>query len=63
MLSKEQLATAAVVAGRAMVRMAEEYGIDSKPTQQAAQLAARALTDAETAGCTAADYAHARRTH
>ncbi|MEV5441431.1 hypothetical protein AB0N23_02605 [Streptomyces sp. NPDC052644] len=63
MLSKKQLATAAVVAGRAMVRMAEEYGIDSKPARQAAQLADRALTDAENAGCTAADYARARRTH
>ncbi|GGQ12552.1 hypothetical protein [Streptomyces roseolilacinus] len=63
MLSKEQLATAAVVTGRAMVRMAEEHGIDSKPAQQAAQLAARALTDAEKAGCTVDDYARARRTH
>lgn len=62
MLSKEQLATAAVVAGRAMVRMAEEYGIDSKPAQQAAQLANRAADAAEAAGCTADDYARARRT-
>ncbi|MFI2225434.1 MULTISPECIES: hypothetical protein [Streptomyces] len=63
MPSKEQLATAAVVTGRAMVHMAEEHGIDSEPAQQAAALAARALTDAEKAGCTAADYARVRRTH
>ncbi|CAL9294167.1 hypothetical protein [Streptomyces sp. SudanB25_2051] len=63
MPSKEQLATAAVVAGRAMVRTAEEHGIDSDAAQRAAALAARALTAAENAGCTIDDYARARHAH
>ncbi|URN16119.1 MULTISPECIES: hypothetical protein [Streptomyces] len=62
MPSKEQLATAAVVACRAMVRAGEEYGIESAAAQQAAQLANRALTAAEDAGCTRVDYEAARAT-
>ncbi|MCP9945420.1 hypothetical protein LUX12_12460 [Streptomyces somaliensis] len=62
MPSKEQFAAAAVATGRAMVHAAKKYGVDSEMAKQAARLADRALTDAEAAGCTAADYARARRT-
>ncbi|WP_411574143.1 hypothetical protein [Streptomyces fradiae] len=62
MTRKERLAAAAVRAGRDMVRAAAEHGIDSATTRLAAAVADRATTAAEAAGCTAADYAHARRT-
>lgn len=57
---KEQLAAAAVRAGHDMVRAAAEHGIDSDAAATAARVADRALTDAETVGCTADDYAAAR---
>ncbi len=61
--TREQFAVAAVRAGREMVRAAAAFGVDSAPARQAAQRAQRALDAAESAGCTRADYARARRTH
>ncbi|MFI2227090.1 hypothetical protein [Streptomyces fradiae] len=62
MTRKQQLAAAAVRAGRDMVRAAAKHGIDSGAARQAAAVADRATTAAEAAGCTAADYDRARRT-
>ncbi|GGQ12337.1 hypothetical protein [Streptomyces roseolilacinus] len=63
MTRKQQLAALAVRAGQDMVRLGAEHGIGSDVARQAAQLADRAAAAAEAAGCTAADYDHARRTH
>lgn len=60
---QQKLAAEAVRAGQAMVRAAAEHGIHSAAARLAAAVADRATTAAEQAGCTAADYAHARRTH
>ncbi|WP_411574171.1 hypothetical protein [Streptomyces fradiae] len=62
MPSKQHLAALAVAAGRDMVRVAAEHGIGSAAARLAAAVADRAARAAEQAGCTAADYAHARRT-
>ncbi|WP_228982464.1 hypothetical protein [Streptomyces sp. DH12] len=59
---KEHLAALAVAASKDMVRIGTEHGIESGAARQAAQLADRALTAAENAGCTRADYDRARRT-
>ncbi|WP_331452855.1 hypothetical protein [Streptomyces sp. SS162] len=63
MPSKQHLAALAVTAGRDMIRAAEKHGIHSGAARLAARVADRAARAAEAAGCTAADYAHARRTH
>ncbi|WOI63449.1 hypothetical protein [Streptomyces fradiae] len=63
MTRKHELAAVAVRAGRDMVRAAETHGINSTTARLAAAVADRAARAAEAAGCTAADYAHARRTH
>ncbi|MDT9684328.1 hypothetical protein RND61_20035 [Streptomyces sp. TRM76323] len=63
MTSKQRLAADAVRAGRDMVRIGAAHGIDSDHARRAAAQADRALTAAEAAGCTAADYDRARRTH
>ncbi|MFD8550372.1 hypothetical protein ACFV08_01930 [Streptomyces fradiae] len=63
MTSRKQLAALAVQAGRDMVRIGTEHGIESDHARHAAALADRALTAAENAGCTPDDYAHARRAH
>ncbi|WP_236244509.1 hypothetical protein [Streptomyces sp. CC210A] len=62
MTRKEQLAALAVQAGREMVRIGAEHGINSEPARQAARRSDIAVTAAQAAGCTAADYERARRT-
>ncbi|MFI2225234.1 hypothetical protein [Streptomyces fradiae] len=60
MTSKQHLAALAVAAGRDMVRIGAQHGIESDAAQHAAHLASVAADAAEAAGCTPADYAHAR---